>query len=292
MLSANKGGAQTQSAQFLLPFYRILSTRKVWWGLGFFSVRLLPQDLAGDIDRRRVLLHFVSSAKPVATCKVTLAVNDVQFADVPLKVVNVSGHVKAGINSISISGSGIPRDLCVGVLVVDRTEDLKLVAPLAGDGQGIHDVSAAKALSALMDDKENRDAIVDCATVSLNCPLKRARLVVPCRGADCRHVQCFDALAYLRLNEATVRPLWRCPVCDKDVDVRALRLDLFTLEVLRQVAESCDAVKLFGGGLWTAVDKRADVICIEDSPARPLRLVNRELEVSFIDLTASFTEDA
>ncbi|KAM7301101.1 E3 SUMO-protein ligase PIAS2 [Ixodes scapularis] len=292
MLSANKGGAQTQSAQFLLPFYRILSTRKVWWGLGFFSVRLLPQDLAGDIDRRRVLLHFVSSAKPVATCKVTLAVNDVQFADVPLKVVNVSGHVKAGINSISISGSGIPRDLCVGVLVVDRTEDLKLVAPLADDGQGIHDVSAAKALSALMDDKENRDAIVDCATVSLNCPLKRARLVVPCRGADCRHVQCFDALAYLRLNEATVRPLWRCPVCDKDVDVRALRLDLFTLEVLRQVAESCDAVKLFGGGLWTAVDKRADVICIEDSPARPLRLVNRELEVSFIDLTASFTEDA
>ncbi|CAN7944598.1 unnamed protein product, partial [Ixodes hexagonus] len=221
----------------------------------------------------------------------TLAVNGEQFTDVPLKIVNVTGYVRADLNSFSVSGSGIPQDLCVGVLVVDRTEELGLLGSLAGGGHGVHDLPATRALARLQDGKENEDAIVDSATVSLNCPLKRARLVAPCRGARCQHLQCFDAFTYLRLNEATVRPLWRCPVCDKDVGVPALRVDLFTLEVLKQVPQSCDAVKLFGEGRWTTVDKRADVIWIQDSPVRPLGHSNRRQETSVIDLTSSFTEN-
>ncbi|KAM7283883.1 E3 SUMO-protein ligase PIAS2-like [Ixodes scapularis] len=88
------------------------------------------------------------------------------------------------------------------------------------------------------------DAIVDSPTVSLNCPLSKTRLQVPCRGVDCRHVQCFDALAYLELNESTLRPFWRCPVCDQSVRVKELRIDMFTLEMLDALPETSSLVKI------------------------------------------------
>ncbi|CAN8000565.1 unnamed protein product, partial [Ixodes pacificus] len=150
-------------------------------------------------------------------------------------------------NFFAISGRAIPEDLRLKVIVVDRTQELDLLAYLAGSGCGIDDMSTIKAQAANVEDP---DVIVDRVTVSLNCPLQRTRLVAPCRGADCRHMQCFDALAYLRLNEATIRPSWRCPVCDKDVEVQGLRMDPFTMEVLRRVAKTCDTVQALGNGRW------------------------------------------
>ncbi|CAN8014749.1 unnamed protein product, partial [Ixodes persulcatus] len=198
----------------------------------------------------------------------TLVVNTDTFFDVPLKTINVSRYVKAAINFIIIISHAIPEDLRLEVIVVDRTQEPGLLASIDDSGCGIDDVSAAKTQVAVADVKEDPDATVECDTVSLICPLKRARLLAPCRGADCRHKQCFDALAYLSLNEATVRPSWRCPVCDTDVDVEALRMDPFTLELLRRVSKNCDAVQVFGDGRWIPVEKPVDIIWIQDSPVR------------------------
>ena len=43
------------------------------------------------------------------------------------------------------------------------------------------------------------------------CPITCKRMSLPARGHDCRHLQCFDLEAYLRLNGD--RGLWQCPVC-------------------------------------------------------------------------------
>ncbi|KAG0432918.1 hypothetical protein HPB47_020380 [Ixodes persulcatus] len=208
---------------------------------------------------------------------------------VPLKTINVSRYVRAAINFIIIIGYIIPEDLRLEVIVVDRTQEPGLLASLGDNGCGTDDVSAAKAQTAVADVKEDQDATLECVTVSFNCPLKRAKLVAPCRGAACRN-QCFDTLAYLRLNEATFWPLWRCPVCDKDLDVKELRMDPFMLYVLRRVPEKCDAVQVFGDRRWTPLlDRRAGVICIQDSPMnqlRPmsqLRPANGKLGTSIID---------
>ncbi|KAK8776864.1 hypothetical protein V5799_029791, partial [Amblyomma americanum] len=42
--------------------------------------------------------------------------------------------------------------------------------------------------------------------VSLVCPLSQKKIVVPCRGVRCRHVQRFDVSAYLGCNEGTGTP--------------------------------------------------------------------------------------
>ncbi|KAG0432920.1 hypothetical protein HPB47_020382 [Ixodes persulcatus] len=192
-ISSSMPNTNCEDAQFFNPFYHVLSSREVRRLLFVFDSRtynfqLEQRDLHGDSDKRRVLLRFISSAKPATPCKVALGVNFHYFFDVPLKTINVSRHVKVAFNYITIIGNAIPEDLRLEVIVVDRTQEPGLLASLGGSGCGTDDVSAAKAQAAVADVKEDQDATVECVTVSLNCPLKRSRLVAPCRGADCRHI--------------------------------------------------------------------------------------------------------
>uniref|UniRef100_A0A8C5S4L5 SP-RING-type domain-containing protein n=1 Tax=Laticauda laticaudata TaxID=8630 RepID=A0A8C5S4L5_LATLA len=49
------------------------------------------------------------------------------------------------------------------------------------------------------------------------------RLSVPCRAETCAHLQCFDAVFYLQMNEK--KPTWMCPVCDKPATYDQLMID-------------------------------------------------------------------
>lgn len=49
------------------------------------------------------------------------------------------------------------------------------------------------------------------------------RLGVPCRVLTCAHLQCFDAVFFLQMNEK--KPTWTCPVCDKPAPFELLTID-------------------------------------------------------------------
>jgi len=49
------------------------------------------------------------------------------------------------------------------------------------------------------------------------------RMKVPCRSVTCDHLQCFDAMTYLRMNEK--KPTWFCPVCDRHAEYSKLIID-------------------------------------------------------------------
>jgi ubiquitin C-terminal hydrolase len=49
------------------------------------------------------------------------------------------------------------------------------------------------------------------------------RLGVPCRVLTCVHLQCFDAVFFLQMNEK--KPTWTCPVCDKPAPFELLTID-------------------------------------------------------------------
>ncbi|XP_077548753.1 E3 SUMO-protein ligase PIAS1-like isoform X1 [Haemaphysalis longicornis] len=113
------------------------------------------------------------------------------------------------------------------------------------------------------------DAVVEALQVSLVCPLSRRRMKVPCRGVHCRHVQCFDAYTYLTCNKNTLKRCWFCPVCELELPVEDMRVDLFTLDFLDKAEEHCDDVTLFADGHWENVaagkDDQDSIILIEDS---------------------------
>jgi len=53
--------------------------------------------------------------------------------------------------------------------------------------------------------------------------LGKVRMKVPCRSVTCDHLQCFDAITYLRMNEK--KPTWFCPVCDRHAEYNKLIID-------------------------------------------------------------------
>ena len=91
------------------------------------------------------------------------------------------------------------------------------------------DHGVAKAKRIVGSCREAADAGADTTMkVSLKCPLTFRRMALPARGADCRHLQCFDLEAFLRLEGQQ-----RCPVCNKPLAVLdAVEVDQFVWSVL------------------------------------------------------------
>ncbi len=62
---------------------------------------------------------------------------------------------------------------------------------------------------------------------SLLCPLMKCRIKIPSRSTQCKHVQCFDLMSYLSMNEK--KPTWNCPVCDRYAPYEELIIDRYIL---------------------------------------------------------------
>lgn len=182
---------------------------------------------------------------------------------------------KQGTNHFRVCSQAIPTLVAVSVEQVVKVPEEELLRALGSDGFP-HVYNRADTLDLVKGhfDGSSGDAVVEILQVSLVCPLSRKRMKVPCRGVHCRHVQCFDAYAYLAANESTLKPFWCCPVCDLELPVEDMRVDLFTLHVLGEAEERGDDVRFFSDGRWENVAAGKDehsIIVIEDSPVKPVR---------------------
>ncbi|EEC01477.1 sumo ligase, putative [Ixodes scapularis] len=249
---------------FYAPVYTDVRCLQVGYGGRNYRCRLLPKHLDADRERRRVLLVFNNFPEP--ECKhdemtVTLKINDAKFFGVPLKMLDITGHVSAAVNNIRIEDFSVPDGLYITVHVVDKTPEHELVRwdldRYENERANFHKVRAV---------------------VRVRSQIVRAR-------SQMSHAQTFDAMAYLELNESTLRPLWRCPVCNRSIKVEELRIDLLVLEILGHLGSFCGAVEIFPDGRWTPVVKPIDVILIDDSPVKPPD-VDRYRNVSVINLAS------
>ncbi|EON65978.1 hypothetical protein W97_05220 [Coniosporium apollinis CBS 100218] len=101
-----------------------------------------------------------------------------------------------------------------------------------------------------MRSKANDPDIVAVSTVmSLKDPLVMSRISLPCRSSVCTHNQCFDATAFLQLQEQA--PTWTCPICNKTVSFEGLAVDQYVQEILQQTSRSTDQVTIEPDGKWS-----------------------------------------
>ena len=96
---------------------------------------------------------------------------------------------------------------------------------------------------------EDPDEIVATSSVlSLRDPVAYTRIVTPCRSIACNHNQCFDAAAYLQLQEQA--PTWTCPICNKAAPWENLALDQYVNDILRATSQDTEAVTISPDGRW------------------------------------------
>uniref|UniRef100_A0A8D8V156 E3 SUMO-protein ligase PIAS3 n=2 Tax=Cacopsylla melanoneura TaxID=428564 RepID=A0A8D8V156_9HEMI len=88
----------------------------------------------------------------------------------------------------------------------------------------------------------------DTLQVNLACPLSRTRMTIPCRASTCTHLQCFDAITYLQMNEK--KQTWVCPVCNQSCQYGSLFIDGYFLQVLESYKDGSEII-LTKDGSWT-----------------------------------------
>jgi hypothetical protein len=82
-------------------------------------------------------------------------------------------------------------------------------------------------------------------------PLSHARITVPARGINCKHLQCFDLSTYLQLNKNS--PKFNCPVCSKPTPYEELVIDSYFDKFLKEI--TVDEAEVGPDGKWTIPDK-------------------------------------
>lgn len=222
----------------------------------------------------------------------SLSLNGSAYHGIPLTTVNLSACNAACVspnNIFAIWSKAIPKYVTVHVDSVVRVPEDVLLRSLDEASPFVHNWAVTEAI-VRKSFAANGDAVVESLQVSLICPLSRSKMVVPCRGTKCQHVQCFDAYAYLALNESTLHPSWRCPVCGASVLLEDMRVDLFMVRIVAVVGDDCSAVKIFPDVTWE-VEAKEDhsIIIIEDSPTK--EMARSRHNVSIVDLTVDTDDD-
>ncbi|MBN3303160.1 PIAS4 ligase, partial [Amia calva] len=116
-------------------------------------------------------------------------------------------------------------------------------------------VESSERCRELIQDKLRFDPDSEIATtglrVSLICPLVKMRLGVPCRVLTCAHLQCFDAVFFLQMNEK--KPTWTCPVCDKPAPFALLIIDGLLSDILTETDEEVEEIEYLADGSWRPI---------------------------------------
>lgn len=69
--------------------------------------------------------------------------------------------------------------------------------------------------------------------LKLTCPIDQRRLKIPIRATTCQHLQCFDLINYITLNEKSNK--WTCPVCNKYAFFEDLQIDTYMQSILNSI---------------------------------------------------------
>lgn len=91
---------------------------------------------------------------------------------------------------------------------------------------------------------------------SLICPLSKKRIRIPVRSFNCHHIQCFDAKAYILINDK--RSSWKCPICDKFCFYDDLQIDFYFFGILSNynLMKSKKEIEILSNKKWRVLIKQ------------------------------------
>ena len=72
-------------------------------------------------------------------------------------------------------------------------------------------------------------------SLTLRDPVSMLPLGIPVRGDACKHTQCIDLSAFLRMNKASSAPRWKCPICSRPLMPHQLWVDSYMCLIIRCV---------------------------------------------------------
>ncbi|XP_069505500.1 E3 SUMO-protein ligase PIAS4 isoform X2 [Ambystoma mexicanum] len=179
----------------------------------------------------------------------------------PINLTNLM-YLSSATNRITVTWGNYGKCYSVGLYLVRQLTSAELLQRLKTIG-----IKHPELCKTLVKEKLRLDPDSEIATtgvrVSLICPLVKMRLTVPCRAETCAHLQCFDAVFYLQMNEK--KPTWMCPVCDKGAPYDQLIIDGLLSKILTE-CEDTDEIEFLVDGSWCPIKMEKERSCSPQSP--------------------------
>ncbi|XP_060642153.2 E3 SUMO-protein ligase PIAS4 isoform X1 [Anolis sagrei] len=193
----------------------------------------------------------------------------------PCRPINLTHlmFMTSATNRITVIWGNYGKSYSVGLFLVRQMTSAELLQRLKNIG-----IKHPELCKALVKEKLRLDPESEIATtgvrVSLICPLVKMRLSVPCRAETCAHLQCFDAVFYLQMNEK--KPTWMCPVCDKPATYDQLMIDGLLSKILTE-CEDADEIEYLVDGSWCPIKAEKER---SYSPQCPILVVGGSAEAT------------
>lgn len=182
------------------------------------------------------------------------------------------------LNKIEMVYAGSKKHYLLYCFIAE-TRTSEEIADEVFHGQHIHLLST---IDKIKEEYTHGDDDLEVATssLSLKCPLTYSRMKFPAKSIYCQHIQCFDCLSFLQLQEQI--PTWTCPICSRKVELEELAISDYYLEILLNVNDDVESVTLQPDGSWLANVESPMESSSSPSP-KPKFVAEEAIEIVSID---------
>ncbi|KAI8976978.1 PINIT domain-containing protein [Pilobolus umbonatus] len=157
---------------------------------------------------------------------------------------------KTSLNRVELLYMNTECQYVITIALVKRVAIPSLIQRLMNENR----VSKEAVLAKLQETQQDIDIVMEAETLSTKCPLAFTRINIPCRSVACHHLQCYDATAFLLMNEQT--PTWACPVCNRRIEKwQDLILDEYFLMMLQNTPAHIEHVRVQPNGNMVIIDE-------------------------------------
>uniref|UniRef100_A0A8C9HGE6 GATA zinc finger domain-containing protein 14-like n=1 Tax=Piliocolobus tephrosceles TaxID=591936 RepID=A0A8C9HGE6_9PRIM len=171
--------------------------------------------------------------------------------DNPLKITHI---LKAGPNEIDISITNYeqPKFFVLAFVLCNLNTEQSIIENIIFKNT-LSFKEAKQRIIHLLSMKHGDDEVM-CMEVnrkiSLHCPFSLDRILIPCRGVNCSHLQCFDLKSFIDVTKKTkaFNNRWKCPICSLVLRPKDLVVDTFITYVLSEVPQNIKEVELNKNG--------------------------------------------
>lgn len=172
------------------------------------------------------------------------------------KMMNLHPH---STNMVEITTQDVQQPFTMMVYLVQPVKMEDIVKEI--ESRSV--ISKESTIQKIIDENNDDDVQTISTVLSLKCPLSYCRITMPVRSMYCDHIECFDALSFLMLQQQATT--WTCPICNKALKYAALAVDEYLQEILQKTAAyDIDEIEISENGDWK-MPKDAKLLNEDDS---------------------------
>lgn len=200
----------------------------------------LPCNIIVSLNDRQCKLTVLKTYKKIGIAP--------WLCDIPIDITQETDLTHCFQNELKVTWSKEPYEYIAGVFVLQKLTRKELLLELKKRPACPYEKTVELIKKILISDADLGAVSI---FVSITDPLSTIRMKLPARGLDCTHLQCFDAVQFLRMNEQ--KQTWTCPLCKKEVQFENIEIDELFLKILKSptLSKKCENVFLFKDGSWT-----------------------------------------